>query len=326
MNFCLIVSCNFFQTTHILPTAPDNSVSVPSPLSSLSSSKPVISFGVIADIQYADKKPGSKRYYRQSLHNLDLSVRYFNQQHLDFIIQLGDLIDGRDKVEVVGVGQEGDAQDLSRVLSVLNTSKAPVYHVLGNHDFFQPRQKLLPILGLNRAYQSFVIKGWKFIILDGMDVSVSKGWSTNHPNYILGRKMSADLVRKKSPNSGTWNGAVGNEQLAWLKNELKTAKENDQKVIVFCHFPVKPTRLNGVYLLWNYQEVMDVLTSSAQVQAYIAGHNHQGSFNKEGSIRFVTIPGMVEAPNRNAWAVVLIFPDRIVIKGFGKVVSRFWML
>eukprot|EP00760_Papus_ankaliazontas_P003403 PhM_4_TR11600/c1_g1_i1/m.60654 len=57
------------------------------------------SFAIIADIQYADQKPSSHRFYLQSLDKLRNSLSYFNRYwnrlQLQFVANLGDLTDKR---------------------------------------------------------------------------------------------------------------------------------------------------------------------------------------------------------------------------------------
>ena len=55
--------------------------------------KPELSFGVIADPQYADQPAGGSRYYRESVGKLKESVNQLNKQSLDFVVTLGDVID-----------------------------------------------------------------------------------------------------------------------------------------------------------------------------------------------------------------------------------------
>ena len=52
-----------------------------------------LKFGVIADPQYADKKPAGSRHYRQSLAKLEAAIAELNKESLDFVVTLGDLID-----------------------------------------------------------------------------------------------------------------------------------------------------------------------------------------------------------------------------------------
>jgi len=63
--------------------------------------KPCFSFGAIADVQYADIENGTNfektaiRRFRQSPVILDKAVQAWNEEQIAFIVQLGDLIDGK---------------------------------------------------------------------------------------------------------------------------------------------------------------------------------------------------------------------------------------
>ncbi|KAK3259762.1 hypothetical protein CYMTET_31255 [Cymbomonas tetramitiformis] len=59
---------------------------------------PLFTFGVIADIQYADIDDGASfsgtpRFYRNSLNVLAEAVGAWRKRDVDFAIQLGDIID-----------------------------------------------------------------------------------------------------------------------------------------------------------------------------------------------------------------------------------------
>ncbi len=62
-------------------------------------SVPLFSFGVAADVQYADKAMSGARDYRQSVISLQGAVGDLNTWGLSFVIQLGDIIDGNDTPE-----------------------------------------------------------------------------------------------------------------------------------------------------------------------------------------------------------------------------------
>ncbi|MGK0301143.1 MAG: manganese-dependent ADP-ribose/CDP-alcohol diphosphatase, partial [Planctomycetota bacterium] len=65
-------------------------------------SRPLFSFGVLADVQYADKDRSGARYYRTSLDRLTSCVKDLNQRDLAFVMQLGDFIDdGKDSFDDV---------------------------------------------------------------------------------------------------------------------------------------------------------------------------------------------------------------------------------
>ena len=52
------------------------------------------------------------------------------------------------------------------------------------------------------------------------------------------------------------------------------------------------------------------------------GHDHAGGYARSGGVHYVTVPGMVEAPEKNAFAVVDVYDDRLDVRGFGSVPSR----
>ena len=55
--------------------------------------EPEITFGVIADPQYADAEPKWGRFYRNSLAKLEVAIADLNGRPLEFVAALGDLID-----------------------------------------------------------------------------------------------------------------------------------------------------------------------------------------------------------------------------------------
>lgn len=55
--------------------------------------RPTLSFGLVADPQYADVDPAGTRFYRQSIGKLTEAVAHFNGCDLAFGVNLGDLID-----------------------------------------------------------------------------------------------------------------------------------------------------------------------------------------------------------------------------------------
>jgi manganese-dependent ADP-ribose/CDP-alcohol diphosphatase len=266
-------------------------------------------FAVIADVQYADKPAQGKREYRESRAKLSAAVSQINRQDVDFVLQLGDLID------------EG-VDNLAAILPVYQGFRSKKYHVLGNHDFGAGRAALLERLGMRGAYYDFSLKGWRFIVLDGMDVSVEGGWPAGSPNLLAGERMLASLRAHSSPNAMPWNGGIGEEQKRWLRDTLQAAERAGERVIVFCHFPVLAAASTPVHLLWNHDELLGILSSSPAVAAFMNGHDHQGGYAEEGGIHFLTFQGIVESGADTAYAVVEVFPNRLEIRGTGTVPSR----
>ena len=274
--------------------------------------KPAFRFGVIADVQYADIPAQGKRQYRESLLKLEHAVEQFNGLKPDFVIHLGDTI------------QTGFAS-FDAVLPIFAQVKVPVYYVLGNHDFGvaeADRGKVLAKLGLDKlgpgqGYYDFARAGIRFVVLNGNDLSVIAR-SPDSPEGKAAAALMMDLRKKGAPNAAAWNGAVGPQQLEWLKKVLGRAAAAGERTIVFCHFPVYPP---GRSNLWNDAEVVEALESAKGIVAYIAGHEHQGGCARKGGIHYLTLKGLVEA-DPTAYALIEVFPDRLKVTGFGLEPSR----
>ncbi|MBN1127281.1 MAG: metallophosphoesterase [Sedimentisphaerales bacterium] len=268
-------------------------------------------FGIVADVQYANKDSTAQRFYRDAADLLSDCVEQFNQRDLAFVIQLGDLIDG---------GATAGA-DLKRILSIFNETNAPRYHVLGNHDFAGlDRETVIQTLEMERAWYDFVVHHVRFVVLDGMDLAVSGGWPVDSSHYQQGKIMLEELKTAGADNAYVWNGGIGVEQMTWLADVLRDAKRQKQPVLVFGHLPLKPD--GEAHTLWNAREVAEMLEESGCVVAFFNGHRHNGGFQRTGGVHYITIEAMVEAPQQNAFAIVHVNEDQLRIEGFGKVISR----
>jgi 3',5'-cyclic AMP phosphodiesterase CpdA len=270
--------------------------------------KPLFRFGIIADVQYCDAEPAGKRFYRNSPQKLEQCVTDLNTHGLSFTIQLGDFIDR-------------DFHSFQRVLPIYQSLRGPTYHVLGNHDFSVASEKkgdVLRCLGLERGYYDFQVNGWRFVVLDGNDLSLHAR-RKNSPQYNRAVELHRALRAAGRSNANTWNGGIGAEQMQWLKERLDAAEQAAEKVVLFCHYPVYP---EDAHNLWNCEEIVEVLSSCDHVVAYIAGHNHGGHYGHLDGVHYLTMQGMVDTPETNAYAVAEVFPNRIEIVGVGRVPSR----
>lgn len=269
---------------------------------------PLMKFGIISDVQYADRDDVGSRNYRGSLDKLVEAVQTFNDNDVNFVISLGDFIDG-------------GFTNFDTLLSITNHLKMPLYHVLGNHDFTapgDPLQNTLSTLGLKKkSYYTKVHKNWRFIMLDGNDISLYAN-SPDSPEYEEALSRLEALKSMGSSNAMNWNGAISQKQLNWFARELKKAQRLKQKCIVFCHFPVN---VSDSYQLWNAQEINAIIDRSPAVIAYFNGHVHKSQYKHLNDVHFVTFAGMVEKGD-NAFAIVSVYKERIEITGFGKEESR----
>ncbi len=271
---------------------------------------PDLSFGVIADIQYADQDTASGRHFRASLTRLDECVADVNSHDLTFTIQLGDLIDR-------------DAASFDRILPVFDRLAMPRYHVLGNHDFPMPREQVLSKLGLEAAYYSFSYDGWRFVVLDTVDIAMGGGWPEDSEHYRQARQWVEKLRAEGMSEGETCNRCgVGEQQKQWLKETLRHACERGEKAIVFGHIPVVAAPGGEWARLYNHDEIREALESAGCVVAYFNGHDHTGGYAERNGIHYVTVEGMVQGPNETAYAVVDLYGDRIAIRGVGRTPSR----
>jgi manganese-dependent ADP-ribose/CDP-alcohol diphosphatase len=270
--------------------------------------KPLFTFGIMADVQYADQDNAGTRHYRRSPKKLAEAVDSFNRHIPAFVLSLGDYID-----------KNFSSYDTLNPITARLTMH--LYHALGNHEFSvsdNEKEKVLQKENLEKPYYSFEKSNWRFMIINGNDVSLhahSKGSAKYKEAEALLQQLKADSLRQAQ----TWNGAVGKEQLAWLEKELATAQKKNQKVIMAAHFPLYPD--GATELLWNTKEVRALIEKYPCVFAYFNGHVHKSQYFFEKGVHYVSFRGMVELED-NAFAVVTAYPNRLEIKGFGKEVSR----
>lgn len=262
-------------------------------------------FAVISDVQYADKDAAGKRDYRGALHRLEEAADALAGEEIAFSIQLGDLIDG-------------GAANVGPVLDAYQRMPAPRYHVLGNHDFFGPRRVVLKRFGLKRAHYTFQIRGWKFISIDGMNLSVTGGWQKESRNYQRAAQILDELKASGAINAYDWNGAVGREQREWLRRELASARKQGERCVVFCHFPTLAEACRPAHLLLDHAEVLEVLDSQPSTVAYVNGHDHSGGYAEHAGVHHVTLAGLVESDVGKCLRVFDLNPDHIVVRKPGQ--------
>jgi len=269
---------------------------------------PILSIGLIADIQYCDCDTHINRYYRKSLTKLQEAIDEFNQKDVDFVINLGDMIDR-------------DYTSFGPVLSKLSGLNMPIYHVLGNHDFAVDSNRLLQIpntLGMKNRYYSIKKGNYNLIFLDGNDVSTF-GNVPGTEEHALALEQLAHLKSKNAANAKDWNGGIGEEQLKWLENELTIANKNHEDVILLCHYPLFPE--GAAHNLWNDDQLKKLIGKNSSVIAYFNGHQHKGGYEYTEGIHYVNFKGMVEG-SENAFSIINVYQDRIQIIGYGAEESR----
>ncbi len=285
------------------------------PAAAPSVDKSRFAFGIVADVQYADKPAAGRRAYRDSLAKAARCVEAWNGAGLEFAIELGDLTDDR--------AEAGTRADLGRIRDAFSPLKIPLRHVLGNHG--QPsagRTAYLACLGLERPWYDFAVRGWRFIVLDATGLSL-KAWPPGSPRRAQSEAYVAAHRGGGKPEFADYNGGIDPEQLAWLRDVLSKAAGARERVAVFCHNPVLAEASSRAHLLWNHEEVLVAIKACPAFSVYFAGHDHRGGYAVRKGVHHVTLEGMVESPpDGNAFGVVEVQPDRLVLRGSGSMTGR----
>ncbi|WP_405562325.1 metallophosphoesterase [Polaribacter sp. Asnod6-C07] len=263
--------------------------------------------GVISDCQYCNCEIKWDRYYKKSPQRLKEAVATLNKDSLSYTIHLGDFIDQR-------------ISSLDSILPTWNSLKSTSYHVLGNHDFDvgEPnKKKIIAKLNLKNRYYSFTKKNWRFIVLDGNDLSFYGAISAD-------KKQQTDslyniLKDKNLPYIKKYNGALSNTQLKWIKSELDLATKENQKVGFYCHFPIYPVDQHNI---WNREQFLSLIKPYKNVKLFFNGHNHAGAYEYVDNVHYLTFKGMVDTENSSAFAKVKFSKDTIFVEGFERELSR----
>lgn len=263
--------------------------------------KPIIKFGVIADIQYSDDDAKGTRFYRNSLNKLEASINDINTELVDFSVILGDLVD-RDT-----------PRNLDSVLIRLQKLDSTIYVTTGNHDYdnILDNQALFKQLDMPSEYYTFTKGNWVFVMLNTNELaSYSK---TNDPNIITEyENLKEKLERENRPNLASYNGGISQAQMKWLKEKLIYADEKGKKVFIFSHHPL--AGISGLTAL-NDLEILETLSEHPCVECVISGHHHPGAFDTYKGIPLITTEGMIETENENAYGYVEIYKDNIKLIG-----------
>ena len=263
----------------------------------ISTNKSVLRFGIITDIHYALES----NIAAAPDEDLRACLDCFKNHQLDFLLQLGDLIQG---------GDTSKEEELRHVCALLDEFQAPVRHVLGNHCLALPREELLAALRLHNPFYSFSLHGYRFIVLDGMDVSVLRTPETDEELRIL-------AFFRAHPELHDYCGAVGTKQKVWLKHELERAEQAGEIIIALCHFPLLPETTDQKHgLLWNHNEIVDLLASSPALKVCLGGHFHHGGYKYYRGKHFVVFPAFVnrlEHPDFTC-GTAKVSPERMIIR------------
>jgi 3',5'-cyclic AMP phosphodiesterase CpdA len=268
----------------------------------------LLRFGLITDAQYADREAKGERHFRATPAKLKEAVAGLAARHLPFTLHLGDFIDR-------------DFASFATLLPLLDGLGHPVHHLLGNHDYSVAEAEKCRVpdtLGLPHDYYTFRAGPVRFLMLDTNGLSTYK-----HPagsaEAAASQAAWRDAVARRLPGARDWNGGIDPAQMAWLARELDAADAAGEIILVCGHHPLAPA---DAHALWNAGDALALLAKHRGVKAYLNGHNHDGAYAVHTGIHCVTFRSILHQLETNAWAVVRVFPDRLVIEGNGRETSR----
>ena len=270
--------------------------------------KPVLSFGLITDVQYADAAPEGERHYRESIPKLQTAVEWLAGKKLPFTLHLGDLIDR-------------DFKSFATVMPLFGGLGHPVRHLLGNHDYSVTegeKAKIVQTTGMPGEYYQFSHSGVRFVMLDTNDLSTYK-YPAGSPQDLESEARLKSLVGENSAAAKSWNGGISETQFKWLEAALTAADEARERVILCGHHPLLP---DTGHQAWNADAVLAVIDRHPCVAAYFNGHNHAGAEAMRNGIPYLTFKSILHEPEVNAYSAIHLFADRMEIEGKGREASR----
>lgn len=240
---------------------------------------PSLRFAQISDAHYAlDQEDTSYKLLKSSPCLLDDAIQQVNNtSNIDFTIFTGDLIN---------LPKEKDLMSFIAHANLLNT---PWYPVLGNHDTSPTesltKQKFFDIICChnkdfcykNKYYSFTPKKGYKVIVLD----------------TIFDDKRCS-------------NGAISDEQLSWLKDELSVSKGDI--VLIFTHVPVVEPYPSENHRLLNSYDLKLLLKKFDNPIIVCSGHYHATKIVQEDNVLYIETPSLVTYPC--AFRIIDITPQK----------------
>ncbi len=244
-------------------------------------------FGLMTDLHYADKPAAGTRYYRESLDKLTEAAAEMKAAKVDFVAELGDLIDAADSVEL-------EQRYLATINRVFETTSPERHYVLGNHCVDTlTKQEFLGGVERERSYYSFDRGGFHFVVLDAC--------------------FREDGEPYQRRNFHWTDANVPPAELEWLQHDLQ---QTPLRTIILAHQRLDVSNSHGVK---NAAAVRQTLESSGKVLAVFQGHSHRNDLNEIAGIHYCTLVAMIEGsgPENSGYSLVDIAADGTIrVQGF----------
>ena len=224
-------------------------------------------------------------------------------------MNLGDIIDRKNS-------------DLDSVKFYLSRLNNKIYHITGNHDCKEvtDNAKLYSQLDMPSEYYFFKKQNWVFIMLNTNEVSAYANVKGTVKEQELA-EMLEQIKRTGGKQAYRWNGGISKKQMQWMDDLLADCEKNGNHVLIFTHHPLYP---QSEFTALNNMEILHTIGKYPCVKAVFSGHHHAGGFAYYKGIPMITHEGMIETEKKNAYSIVEITQDSIMVKGQGRASSRFF--
>mmetsp|Transcript_22807 Transcript_22807/g.65770 ORF Transcript_22807/g.65770 Transcript_22807/m.65770 type:complete len:321 (-) Transcript_22807:389-1351(-) len=295
--------------------------------------------GFVTDVRHADKdehrSDGSVRRHWLGLAVLEASVHRFDENGVQIVVNLGNVADS-------SPGVRGEASsNMMGALKVFDTCKAPTrIDVIGNHDLINfPRDQLhrsglCCFASTGNLYRFERLgDGWDAVVLYDYDIGVvglnraDKAFQeaeqilhTRNRNIKLHRDDWYANLPEADHRFTPVNGAVSDTQLCWLDSALRKSAEAGNKVLVFTHTPIFAGAAKQKALMWNCEEVLEVLHKHRDtVVAVFAGHNQDGGYARDSAgIHHITLGAVFTSKDKECCAILECYDGWAMCSAYGE--------
>ena len=227
------------------------------------------------------------------------------------------------------------------------------YHYLvGNHDLYcfsrTEIHQRYPNMQTRAYYStSLVRQKFRLIFLDTYDISCICPTNENNEQRALKYLFdnNSNIKCKEDLKGGDWlngvpedmsrfvpfNGGISKEQLEWLNDELNSALECSELVILISHVPLAHQAGASCNTVFNLDEVSEIIhREDTPVVAVISGHDHSGDYfyDKSTDIHHIIPCSPLECAKEEVAFTLMELGHRdkgyIELKSEGKLPERKW--
>jgi 3',5'-cyclic AMP phosphodiesterase CpdA len=281
--FTLLISCgkNYFQ---------HDIIGNNTPWSYLPGNTPGerFSFAVIGDLNSGERAGV-----------LEVAVEQLNLLHPDFILTIGDLVEGGTE-DTLQLKKEYDHFDQR-----MSKATAPVFHLGGNHDLTNPVMRKYWEQRYGKRYYHFIYKNVLFLVLDPEDYPEERMWK-----IYKARKRALELLDSgklelaqlteyyRMPERAT--GEISDTQSAYFE-KITSDHPSVRWTFVLMHKPVWQRSGKG-----GFQRIETAL--SGKKFTVLNGHQHKYSYterNQHDYIMLATTGGGQDAKSDRAFDHIL---------------------